>query len=1042
MNGKSDPAGRATESRAKSQGPAVRPGATSWLRELSRMSLALLLLGYITLVHLTGLYIFTRGFLLTRLSIPLVAPPFNATHPAPIPATHSKAIIIIIDALRTDFISPYHPQPPSPNHHGVLSLPAELTASHPHHSLLFNTFSDPPTTTMQRIKGIMTGSLPTFVDAGANFASTAIAEDSLISQLVAANKKVVFMGDDTWVNLFPNSFTHAHPFDSFNVEDLHTVDNGVVHHLFPYLHPSNSSKWDVLIGHFLGVDHVGHRVGPDRDTMKDKLGQMDDVLRRVVDMMEDDTLLVLLGDHGMDSKGNHGGDSELETAAALWLYSKGPLLSTELDEGLTMSLPAYTFPRSSTPTRHANQIDLLPTLSYLLGLPIPFNNLGMVIPEVSADLQSLEIATRLNTDQILRYIEEYGDAKVLDTIEISRKEAEAAERLIDLFKEEGGSKRYPFASGSASAAEIKMLQALQHSVVAHRKVAHVALEQLRALWAQFSVPKILCGAAILGLSIPVLYGMYAGVRAGGQNWDVYVRLAVETAVLPSLAAGVLGFIVSVTAFQSDFRSGILTAFGSVIFASEVVLAVPLLFQRPSFQFSLQRSIGPLILVFHAVSFASNSFIMWEDRVLLFFLCTIPIVQLVKAPTAPTSTMRWRIVLLVVAILLAARLIGSITVCREEQQPYCRVTFFGGSTATAPNWSLGAIAFAAFQLPRVVGVTLNQSKSLAGPAPRFLGFFWRLTLLSSVLYWVLEWLEYFPGLVPERIPLVRSARTWIARATWVSIVGILPYSWAASPLCIKVERSFDQSDEKAVTVFGFANSYGSTYVLFLLIPFTAIHLVSYPMAQLALVGMLIILLAHLEITDAQRDAALMKRSFAASSTPTFEPSLTTALIRPTFTESTLLALLGLLGFFSTGHQAVLTTIQWKAAFVGFLTVTYPFSPLFVIINTWGPIALSALALPLLGIWNVSPRPQSTLPILGHLLQLCLGFILYHTTITFASAICAAWLRRHLMVWKVFAPRFMLAGVTLLVVDLCVLVAVGVGFRVTAWKVWKTFKCVAA
>lgn len=35
--------------------------------------------------------------------------------------------------------------------------------------------------------------------------------------------KVRMMGDDTWMKLFPSHFSEAHPFDSFNVKDLHTV---------------------------------------------------------------------------------------------------------------------------------------------------------------------------------------------------------------------------------------------------------------------------------------------------------------------------------------------------------------------------------------------------------------------------------------------------------------------------------------------------------------------------------------------------------------------------------------------------------------------------------------------------------------------------------------------------------------------------------------------------------------------------------------------------------------------------------------------------
>jgi len=39
---------------------------------------------------------------------------------------------------------------------------------------------------------------------GSNFASSEITEDNLIDQLIASNKSLVFMGDDTWESLYPN----------------------------------------------------------------------------------------------------------------------------------------------------------------------------------------------------------------------------------------------------------------------------------------------------------------------------------------------------------------------------------------------------------------------------------------------------------------------------------------------------------------------------------------------------------------------------------------------------------------------------------------------------------------------------------------------------------------------------------------------------------------------------------------------------------------------------------------------------------------------
>ena len=104
---------------------------------------------------------------------------------------------------------------------------------------LFEFMADPPTTTMQRLKGLTTGSLPTFIDLSSNFGSYEITEDNIIDQLIGENKRVVFAGDDTWMGLFPKQFSRAFPFPSFDVWDLDTVDRGVHRHLFKELNDSS-----------------------------------------------------------------------------------------------------------------------------------------------------------------------------------------------------------------------------------------------------------------------------------------------------------------------------------------------------------------------------------------------------------------------------------------------------------------------------------------------------------------------------------------------------------------------------------------------------------------------------------------------------------------------------------------------------------------------------------------------------------------------------------------------------------------------------------
>lgn len=146
---------------------------------------SLIVLVWVFVIQTIGLYLFTKGFLLTRLSLSQIN-----THDELSTPTHKRAVILVIDALRFDFISPDPPQPPSPYYHGVLKLPAQLTKTQPHHSFIFNTFSDPPTTTLQRIKGITTGSLPTFIDIGNSFGGSAVDEDSIVNQLRLGGKRV------------------------------------------------------------------------------------------------------------------------------------------------------------------------------------------------------------------------------------------------------------------------------------------------------------------------------------------------------------------------------------------------------------------------------------------------------------------------------------------------------------------------------------------------------------------------------------------------------------------------------------------------------------------------------------------------------------------------------------------------------------------------------------------------------------------------------------------------------------------------------------
>jgi hypothetical protein len=176
---------------------------------------------------------------------PTAPPPPPPSSPSCwMPRRFKRSLFVIVDALRFDFTLTSAPANPADGEqqqqddYYVNNLPVinELLLNNASNTLLFRFVADAPTTTLQRLKALNTGGIPTFLEAKNNFDSSELSEDNLISQLRDNGRGTIFMGDDTWAKLFPphkRYFTRCHPFPSFNVKDLHTVDDGVMQHLFP-----------------------------------------------------------------------------------------------------------------------------------------------------------------------------------------------------------------------------------------------------------------------------------------------------------------------------------------------------------------------------------------------------------------------------------------------------------------------------------------------------------------------------------------------------------------------------------------------------------------------------------------------------------------------------------------------------------------------------------------------------------------------------------------------------------------------------------------
>ncbi|XP_052591675.1 GPI ethanolamine phosphate transferase 2 isoform X3 [Peromyscus californicus insignis] len=216
-------------------------------------------------IEVIGFAIFIRGFFPAPVRSS-ARPEHGVETPAPEPVAgassnwtklpsplFSKVVIVLIDALRDDFVF---------GSKGVKYMPyttylVEKGASHS-----FVAEAKPPTVTMPRIKALMTGSLPGFVDVIRNLNSPVLLEDNVIRQAKAAGKRMIFYGDETWLKLFPKHFVEYDGTTSFFVSDY--VEEREI------LSPS---------------------------------------------------LLVLCGDHGMSETGSHGASSTEEVSTPLILIS-------------------------------------------------------------------------------------------------------------------------------------------------------------------------------------------------------------------------------------------------------------------------------------------------------------------------------------------------------------------------------------------------------------------------------------------------------------------------------------------------------------------------------------------------------------------------------------------------------------------------------------------------------------------------------------------------------------------------------------------------
>ncbi|CAG5135395.1 unnamed protein product [Candidula unifasciata] len=1037
----------------------------------------LLILLLLILLTISGTLVFIKGFLLSRSVIETksqCSPEFalraedhshHGVEGCWMHGRFKRAIIVIIDALKYEFMAFNSSLQQNDVTHYKNKLPSihQLLKRKPLNSRLYKFIADPPTTTMQRLKGLTTGSLPTFVDAGANFHSYAITEDNLIDQMLRQDKKVKFFGDDTWLSLFPGKFSKSFDFPSFDVKDLHTVDNGILTHIYPEMRQSN---WDVIIAHFLGVDHCGHKYGPNHSAMAEKLTQMDAVIRNITEMMRDDTVLFVMGDHGMTKTGDHGGDSADELEAGLFIYSPAQITHTPQKEDENVAVA---------------QTDFVPTLALLMGLPIPFSNLGMVIPELFGhcpwwDTGSNEIrrvyhrvkALRLNAQQISTYLATYqqiaSDLPVpqLRSLQqqINKAESDVQNLITAMIKD-----------GATDDALHKFI-ALEE---AYKSYIREARETCEGVWAKFDLKLIVTGLLTVAVGVSQSCYFFVAWSNSDDSFPTLAKFLIGGSALHLfyLTLHMLFFPETVPPLMAVILALVLI-FVSVVGIKNSPLINNIEMRR---YLTIDNIISSLILIMNCCLFFSNSFIVYENAVTMFFMQTLIVVVFLKIIFKNFSVQRKEalkpdigrqmrkskaanydllhvitqpstaafIVIIICCIVL--RIASSFYSCREEQHSCEDSTFILPLSSLDERTRNQRYLFSVFCIAAMVtavrywlkhygnmnGMGAGVTAAYYGPplAALFIVFHWALQALpQSVLDSFPRWQQVLMAQIVYAIIIVclivilsspvlvylLPTRTDFQIPYQAHFKHIVPTLYNQLKVQLSESEGGSSDANKAPVVYGLGSVYSSSVVLLVSVVSLLLALMLGDGIAPSLLLATVLLYLFLELYSVSVNSQ----------------ELDSVNEGPTWSGIVMLSLLSTIFFFATGHQATIPSIRFEAAYTGFYgdfnTLLLP--GFLIWLNTFsGPIIFN-LAWPLLifwpllssalmkmmvkrtfqqkqneGSWKGDFRLYDNATLLRkHLFRVCCGMIGIASVKLLAAGCAAALHRRHLMVWKIFAPRF--------------------------------------
>ncbi|XP_042241315.1 GPI ethanolamine phosphate transferase 3-like [Homarus americanus] len=1011
-----------------------------------------------------GLLIFSHGFLLTRQVVMLNSScedfkmgeiPFETKNDGTnigktskdgcwMPPTFKKAVVLLIDALRYDFAIYNHSlkDEDALPYQNKMPIFSNLVKDRPRQAHLVPFIADAPTTTMQRLKGLTTGSLPTFIDVSHNFASEEISEDNIVDQLVSCGRRVIILGDDTWGGLFPGRFNQSFLYPSFNVMDLHSVDNSVKKHLEQEM---MQEEWDVIIGHFLGVDHCGHRYGPNHPEMAAKLKQMNYIIEKVANGIGNETVLFVFGDHGMTRTGDHGGDSDDELKAALFVYS--PALD------MTPSVSEHEHPLSVA------QVDFVPTLALALGIPIPYSNLGKVMDRILVTVgqtgeeaeQRQLVALAQNVKQVKRYLKDYKN-------------------LGNVFPSDLWHRIESLHSKMSLGFEKLPVREQKRVYTEYLTLAKIMCEEV---WAKFNMSEMMSGLLLMFIVLTLM--LVVTYYKCMLRSKIPVRLLYLTVMVNALFLFIPYCSISVLGYIASFFILIWIYFHRQVMTSA------------SFYINASDSISLLLSFLLCVGSFSNSYVVVENYVVAFILISCLVIQLFiplfkrqrKRGFNISSTKSFKLSINFYSILyivtlsvlfFSVRLSSWFWKCREEQS-WCTPgqvhTPMTGLPQSLRNWRYFTSLFALILLVWLPRRWLLMCGNMNGSRLGVI-LYNSVPVVCGVLvagHWALQAAPTLHNLKVNEYVVILPRISYALALIYTAILYLVPLLIYEVPpsksktniqsvmenpsaliprLCqtlVEKYKSDGQKGSNIPIVYGLATAVSAPLVTVLTVTLVVIVMVAGDGIAPAVVFLLLTAIACLFLQ-------------AATSWRTADNS--SIIMKPSWSATCVWFMLSIHGFYSTGHQATFPSLHWSAAFVGFEGEWSGSNliPAFLVgLNTFSSQILFGFSLPLvllapLTMGVIFPKLRSNSNRLESekarrgefllvdepdkaedaLIFLGFSYTFLHAAKMFCSAMSAFILRRHLMVWKIFAPHFIFEAVGFIVTNISVLTGIWFTLRV--------------